>query len=383
MKLEAFRAGLLPAKGRRSQAARWYEDRRWLVGVSRHGSGDRSLELLAYGLQDLDGRELHLVVPERAVSVIRARAAWLTAEVHVHQAHSGTVGTAQAAMSPSEASRFFRILGGLTPPVAFDTSSWPAWLADLAASLECRGVERTKTTRSVVWRYRGRQVLSVRPAASGAFELTAGADFTSAGSDRPAPLRRTVTTATTLTAAELEDIRSTIDSAIDRRRTGEDRGHRERLLQATISSNPALIGMSQVEREVPAWRPRLRPRRGRASIDLLGRDIQRTGHVVETKIRRDPQLGMQALDYWVWANARRLELARPIDVDPYQAFHLDLVLGRSVEPLLHPAAAATLEALRLEVNWRCHLVAEWDTIAEPERTLTPEAEALPPRQLPD
>jgi hypothetical protein len=383
MELETFLSGLTPSHGRPSRAAHWLEDDGRLVAVSRHGSGDRSPELLALGLQGLDGRALHLVVPERAVSVIRARAAWLTAKVRVHQSHGRTVGPAQTAMSPSEASRFFRILGGLTPPVKFDTSSWPAWLVDLTASLECGGVERTQTTRSVVWRYRGRQVLSVRLASAGTLELTAGAAFTSSGSDRPAPLRRTVTTATTLTSAELNDIRSTIDTAIDLRRTGQDPGHRERLLQATISSNPTLIGMTHVRREVPAWRPRLRPRRGRGFIDLLGRDIERTGHVIEAKIHSDPQLGVQALDYWVWADARRLELARHIDADPDRPFHLDLVFGCSTTPLVHAAASATLEALDPElIDWRCHVVAEWDTVAQPHQLLTPRAEALPPRQLP-
>ena len=65
-------------------------------------------------------------------------------------------------------------------------------------------------------------------------------------------------------------------------------------------------------------------------------DEDERGHVTETKIRCDPQLAMQPLDYWAWADAHRLGLAH--------------VLGHSVEPLLHPNAAATLEALGPEVN---------------------------------
>ena len=81
-------------------------------------------------------------------------------------------------------------------------------------------------------------------------------------------------------------------------------------------------------------------------------DEDERGHVTETKIRCDPQLAMQPLDYWAWADAHRLGLAQHIDADPCRPFHLDLdlVLGHSVEPLLHPNAAATLEALGPEVN---------------------------------
>jgi hypothetical protein len=383
MELEAFRAGLTPARGRRSRAACWHEDDRRLVGMSRRRFGHLSLEMLAFGLQGLNGRALHLVVPERAVAVLRARAAWLNAQVHVHRSHGEVVGAAQAAMSPPEASDFFRILGRPTPRLAFDVVAWPVWLVELAGLLENRDVERTQTTRAFVWRYRGRQVLSVRPARAGALELTAGADLPSFGSNRPNPIHRTVTAGTTLTSRELEEIRTAIETAIDRRRTGKDIGHRERLLQATIGSQPALIGMTRLEREVPAWRPRLRPRRGRAFIDLLGRDVDGTGHVIETKIRLDPQLGIQALDYWAWADAHRTRLAESTDADPSRRFELDLVLGCSTQSQLHHAAAATLQALSSEVSWRCHLVTEWDTTAEPERPRTPRAESLVPRQLPD
>ena len=383
MKLEKLRSSPPPPGRNWSRAAEWHQEDGYRLAVTRHGYGNLSLELLAYGLQELNGRELHLVIPEQAVRATRARAAFLDATVHVHRTQASGFRDAEPQMDPTEARRYFRILGGLTPPVTFDTSSWPSWLADLACSLESRGVERSQTTRSVVWRYRGRQVLAVRPASSGTLELTAGADFTIAGSDRPAPIRRTVTAATTLPTSELNELRSTINTAIHRRRSGQDPGHRERLLQATISSTPDLIGMEHVRREVPAWRPRLKPHRGRAFIDLLGRDIERTGHVIELKIRPDPQLGIQALDYWAWANARRTKLAETIGADPDRPFHLDLVLGgQAAETPLHPAAAATLQALVPEVNWRCHLISDWDTIEEPKRPLTLTAETVPPWNLP-
>lgn len=390
MKLGALASGLTTAPGRRSRAADWYHNRGRLVGVCRNLAGKRSLELLAHGLQGLDGRALELVVPTGAVPALRARSAWLDAEIRIHPFQGkGTgfdriVGPVQTAMSPSEACQFYDKLGGLSPTVDLDPSFWPSWLLDVASSLEDRGVQRSQTTRSVVWRYRGRQVLAVRPARSGTLALIAGADFTSSGSDRSAPFRRTITAGTDMAETERDELRTAIDTAIERRRNGEDHGHRERLLQATISSSPDLIGLAQVRREVPAWRPKYRASRGRASIDLLGCDPEQGGHVIEVKIRPDAQLGMQALDYWAWVNARRAELAEDIGADPGRTFQLDLVLGgEAAEEPAHPAAAATLEALAPDVNWRCHIVTNWDTIEEPTRPLTPAATAVPPRQLPE
>ena len=390
MELDDIIAGLEPARGRRSRAANWYEDKQRLVGVSRERPGPRSLDLLAYGLQDLDGRTLELVVPAGAATVIRAQAAWLTGSIRVYRfrkkpegAPGRAVHQAQATMSQSESRRFYSRLGGLTPPVSIDAASWPSWFTDLVSSLERSDVERWHRTRSVVWRYRGRQVLAVRPASSGTLELVAGADFTSTGSDRPAPFRQTVTAGMTMPEAERDDLRSAVHEAIERRRNGEDRGHRERLLQATISGNPALIGMAHVLREVPAWRPKYAASHGRASIDLLGCDTGRVGHVIEVKIRPDPQLGIQALDYWAWAEARRAELAETIGADPSRTFKLELVLGgKAAEGPVHPAAAAALKALAPDIDWRCHIITDWDTIGEPKRQLTPQAEAVPPRQLP-
>jgi hypothetical protein len=90
MELETFLSGTSPARGRRSSAASWHEDEGRLIGVSRRGSGERFLELLAFGLQGLDGRELHLVLPRQAVNATRARAAFLTATVHVHTTQGRT-----------------------------------------------------------------------------------------------------------------------------------------------------------------------------------------------------------------------------------------------------------------------------------------------------
>jgi hypothetical protein len=382
MELETFLSGTAPARGRRSSAASWCEDEGRLIGLSRRGSGERFLELLAFGLQGLDGRALHLVVPHRAVKATRARAAFLSATVHVHPNHPTDIGDAEPRMSVTEATQFYRRLGKPSEPAAWDTGTWEPWLKELADWVESRRVERVRNSELHAWHYRGRQVLSVRHFSEGGHELVAGVNYQSPSGDQPAPVKLRIPAEETITHAQVAAVRSAVDRAIERRRTGEDEKHREHLLQATIWTEPALIGMNQLRREVAAWRPKHKPSAGLAFIDFFGRDADRIGHVIEAKVAPDAQLGIQTLDHWAWANSHRAELAEHIDADPTRPFKLDVVLGRSIRRLLHPAAAATLEALRDDVDWRCHLVSDWDTVGGPRQLLTPRGEALPPRELP-
>jgi hypothetical protein len=388
VELEELRRGMSPARGSLTKSACWYEDDERLLGVSRHGSGDQALDLLAFGLQDLGGRTLQLVIPKAAARATRARAAWLTATVHVHQFHNRTVGAetvsvAQPASSPDESTRFFRLLGRPTPPPdPFDPAGSPDWLVELIDWIESRRVQRVRNSVLHAWHYRGRQVLSVRPFLDG-YKLVAGANYQKPTGRQPTPVTLHISATEPLTLAQTRKITEAVDEAIDRRRTGEDHGHGEHLLQAAIGTDPVLIGMTQLRRELYARRPRYKPNQGPAFIDFLGRDVDRVGHVIETKIGPDAQLGIQALDYWAWANAHRTVLAELIDAEPDCPFRLDLVLGRSPKTLLHLAAAATLDALHPEIDWRCHLVTDWDTLSQPKRLLTPKTDALPPRHLPD
>ena len=364
------------------RAADWHQDEDGRLAVIRHGRGKRSLGLLAYGLRGLDERELHLVVPRQAVDATRARAAFLTATAYVHKAQAADIRDAEPRMTLTEATEFYRQLGEPSEPAKWQAATWEPWLKELVDWVESRRVERVRNSERHAWHYRGRQVLSVRSFAAGGYELIAGANSRTPVEDVPEPVILRTSAGGALTADKKAAVRSAVDAAIDRRRTGEDSRHREHLLQAAIGTEPALIGMTRLRREFAAWRPKYTPSRGRAFIDFLGRDVDRIGHVIETKVGSDAQLGIQALDHWAWADAHRAELAGYIDADPTKPFELDVVLGRRAEPLLHPAAAATLQALRREVNWRCHLVTDWDTIDTPHQLLTPQAEALAPRQLP-
>jgi hypothetical protein len=381
METESFLSGSSPAPGR-SSAASWHEDERRLIAVSHRGSGERFLELFAYGLLGLDGRELHLALPGKAVNATRARAAFLTATVQVHTTQATGIADAEPPMSMTEAMQFYRRLGKPSAPAAWEAVGWDPWLKDLVDWVESRRVERVRNSERHAWHYRGRQVLSVRAFARGGYELIAGANFKAPAGDQPPPVTLVIPAGQKLTSDQKAKVTAAIDRAIERRRTGKDDKHREHLLQAAIGTEPSLIGMTQLRREVAAWRPKYNKSAGLAFIDLLGRDVDRVGHVIETKVAPDAQLGIQVLDLWAWADAHRTELAEHLDADPTHRFKLDIVLGRSSKGLVHSAAAATLRALGDEVDWRCHVVDEWDAIATPRQLLTPHAEALPPRDLP-
>jgi hypothetical protein len=374
--------GLERPAGAWPRMASWYANERRLVAVSAHGHGNRSLDALAYGLEKLDGRELHLVVPRAAVAPLRARAAFLCPTVYVHAARQGNVGDGERPMSIPEAIAFYRRLGTPTPAPRWDVSTWPARLVELVDWVESRRVERVRTTRDYTWHYRGRQVLYVRPGRAGAYVLIAGVNYKEPRGDQPAPVALDISASSPLTTLHLAEVKAAVDEAIERRRDGTDDSHREHLLQAAIGTDPSLVGVSHLRRELPAWRPKVKPRSGRAFIDFVARDVDRVGHVIETKVGPDAQLGFQALDYWAWVEAHRAGLAGTIEADPDQPFELDIALGLSNKQAIHPAAAATLRAFVDGITWRCHLVSSWDTIDQPGQLLVPAAEPLATRVLP-
>jgi hypothetical protein len=153
-------------------------------------------------------------------------------------------------------------------------------------------------------------------------------------------------------------------------------GHREHLLQAAIGTDPSLLGVSHLRRELPAWRPKVKPRSGRAFIDFIARDVDRVGHGIETKIGPDAQLGFQALDYWAWAEAHRAELAGTIEADPNRRSSSTSPSGcRTNEP--PPCCRRHLAGLHTSISWRCHLVSSWDTVAQPVSSWCPRPSLWP------
>ena len=374
--------GLQPPVGNRTRLADWYADDTCLVAVSRPPYGDRAIQLLPYGLQGLEGRELHLVVPPAAADPIRARAALLDLPVLVHVARPDAPTEALENWHLDEALDWYRRLGDIEPLYSWDNSSWPVWLIQLIDWLESRRVERVQTKAAYSWHYRGRQVLHLRVGKK-SHKLIVGVNYRDPKGDQPSPFCLEVLVGDDPPPGAMDAARRALDEAIERRRVAADDGHREHLLQAAIGTDPSLIGVAATFRELPAWRPKQQPRRGRGYVDFVATDIDRIGHVVETKIGPDAQLGVQVIDYWAWVEAHRTRIADQVGADPEQPFKLDVVLARSSKPLMHPAAAETLRALVAPIDWRVHVLENWDTIERPNQLLMPDAPApLRPRQLP-
>ena len=86
-------------------------------------------------------------------------------------------------------------------------------------------------------------------------------------------------------------------------------------------------------RELPAFRRTYSDKRrvaewGRGFIDLLGGDAQGAIRVVETKLGADDMLVLQGLDYYVWADRFRDELAGKLGIDQRAPLTLHFVVGR-------------------------------------------------------
>ena len=386
MNVDALTEGMDRYAGRGvTTYADWFRGEGRLVGVYRRGQGKDAWRLLAYGLeyrQRLGAVRLDLVLPHEAARHSAMRVALLDPQldIHLHVQDAKQQLTLIDPMELDEAIGAYRQLGGIGQrPDPDDISPLPPWLQELADWVETRRVERIRMRGYYSWHFRGRQVLRVRRS-TGTWELTAGVAYKTPTGNQPTV--RTVGKDGPLSDGDTEALRAAIDDAIENRRIGKDRGHRESLLQAAIGVDPATIGLMTVDREVPAWRPQ-----GRGKIDFLGFDEDGRPHVVETKIGPDPQLGIQGLDYWAWTRAHQREFVDGLvdgqgDVDAEPSIRF--VLGTSNKALLHAAAAATLEAIRPTIDWRVQVIQDWDMLDPTKHLLRPSvAERLRPRTLPD
>lgn len=377
-----------------SRLADWYASDDRLVGVSASAYRDRAIQLLAYGLEHADGRELQLVLPIPAVEPTLARAACLAAPMTVYANRRGEVGEGpQSGMSFDEAVRWYGRLGPPRPLLPWlDEGSvtgsaapptWPEWLVALVDHVEMFRVERVRRPSYRSWHYRGRQVLKVVEAKNHVI-ITAGVNYQKPAAGQPAAVVEKLSKSREPSVALRASIREAVEGAVLRRHTAEDAGHAEHLLQGAIGTDPSLIGLTEVVRELPAWRPSgKKPKRaGGGFLDFVGLDVDGTLHAVETKIGPDAQLGLQALDYWLWCTAHRHELDRQLG-GRSAGVELDVVLGHHpTKTLMHPAARATLQALHGAVPWRCHIVDGWNTLVTPLSMLVASAENLPSRTLP-
>ena len=365
-------AGLAPPTGRWTALGDWWADDRRIMVRAREQHGQRADELLAYGLERLQGRTLTLVLPPGASEITANRAAFLDADIEVYE--EGGAGCVPRPIPPvSKAVDWYGGLGDVTSLADADQFEGPGWLVELIDWLESRRVERIRRSQYWAWHYRGRQILRLQRK-GGALQLVAGVDYRDPSERQPPPLAVDVVDGDELDTGMVGRIMSQLDQAIDRRRTGEDRDHREHLLQSAVAMDPSLLGMRELVRELPAWRPSVERTAGRGFIDFVGVDVDERLHVVETKIGPDAMLGLQGLDYYGWAMAHREQVARQAGADPgNHSVQLHFVFACNPKGLMHAAAGATLERLAPDIPWRCHVIDDWNTVDRPKQLLRPHA----------
>ncbi len=378
---ELLHGGTRPP-GRWTTLAQWRDVGDVLVGVFDQQDPGHSLSLLPYGLERLGGRDLQIAVPAEVVDATRHRAAFLTADVRVLELADDEL-LPHPSSSPARALEWYGELGPVTAVADVDDLDGPTWLVDLIDWLESRRVERIRRRSYWSWHYRGRQILRLSTS-RGSCRLVAGVAYSRPRGDQPLPVRVEAHADTGPTDEELAYVRRAIDEGIERRRVGIDRGHREHLLQAALAVDPSIIGMTELIREFPAWRPSLGDGAGRGFVDFLGVDVDGGLHVIETKIGPDAMLGLQGLDYWAWATAHKDELSQSLGLEPSdKPVELHVVVATSPKALLHAAAAETLRRLDPQIPWRCHVITDWNTVDRPRQLLRPRAASgIRPRTVP-
>lgn len=385
MLTEDFFGGRGKPGGLWTSLAQWRGDDRTLVALCPDADPIRATKVLAYGLEQLHGRALHIGVPAAAVPAMRHRAALLTADITTFEhADDGRIQQVPPS-SQAESLRWFGSLGKVRAVKDVDSFDGPPWLLELIDWLESRRVERVRPKHSWAWHYRGRQVLQVKES-GGRYKLVAGVAYSKPTQEQPAPVHIESSASRGLASQDLERVREAVDAAIERRRVGDDKGHREHLLQAALGVDPALIGLTRLLREYPAWRPGSDDVGGQGFIDFLGVDIDDGLHVVETKIGPDPTLGLQGLDYWAWVTSHKDAITKELGIHPQdpRPVTLDYVVACSDKALLHRAAAQTSDALHTDIPWRFHVITDWDTVARPGRLLRPRAvPGIRPGTVPD
>ena len=363
--------GGTPPSGRWTTIAQWRTTGDSLVAVFDYPDPSYALGLLPYALERLGGRDLQVAVPTDAVEATRHRAAMLTADIEVLEQVGAEVRPVPASTS-GDALVWYAKRGPVTDVVGVDEFNGPPWLVDLVDWLESRRVERIRRSQYWSWHYRGRQILRIGKS-GGTYRLLAGVAYAKPREDQPAPVRVEAAADPGPTAQEIETIKEALDRAIERRRVGVDRGHREHLLQAALAVDPSILAMTRLVREFPAWRPSLSDAGGRGFIDFLGVDVDGGLHVIETKIGPDPMLGLQGLDYWAWVTAHKDEVSACLGLEPSEEpVGLHYVIATSGKTLIHQAAAETMRRLGPDIPWRCHVITDWNTVDRPRRLLRPQ-----------
>ena len=244
-----------------------------------------------------------------------------------------------------------------------DLAERTSWVRPLTAWAERHpALDAAHRPSYLAWHVDGRQVLQVRRSRGGV-RVTAGVNYSEHRRD-VTELATTRDLSGILTSADLETLQAAVERAV-KGRTAGDVENLEHMLQARLASEPSrtTLGLTKVLRELPATRPGSR----RAFIDLLGVDTRGNIRIIETKLGRDRMLGLQGLDYWVWASEHRPELVAEIrshggTVKDAPRIYLDFLVGTRDDATAAPdlrLLVPQLEALDGQISWRIGIIRGW------------------------
>jgi hypothetical protein len=363
---------------RLSRQYAFHGDDRVLVVVTWPKSPQKTIdEALAWGLALAGDLRVVLLLPEAAARPTLQRVPWVEASVEVFT-FDGIDSTTATPAKISAREAVLDDVAGWGPRRAASEQALgaeqAAWVAGLVEWLNEHPYLSARHRPSyLAWHSAGRQVLKILRTRS-EIRIEAGVRYSKPTADQPTP-PPPLTVHGSLSEVQFAQARSAVEIAIARRHEGQDVGHEEHRLQHALQSayatNSELIGLTDLRREYPAWRPGRTP----AFIDFLGVDAHGRPHVVETKLDHDLMLPVQGLDYWIWAKANpellHKELGSMIDAPPV----IDFIVGAyKTTKVLGPYALRQLETFDDSVDWRFHVVSDWQADLH--------IESLPPRQTP-
>lgn len=343
-----------------------------LVVLVAEGESDRQVdESLAAGLALQGDRDLHVVLPDVARRSPADQPVWQATADRLPWIDTPTWlwvhgdGHVRPVPTPRRTTVLQRACqqGGPVPWEGHDLGDRAGWVQPLVHWATQTSVPLKAAHRGsyLAWHVDGRKVLQVRRTTAGV-AVTGGVNYTHADhGPRPAKLHLQGP----VTDEEVAEVQAAVELAATRRMDGTDDADVEARLQSRLDDAPAVLGLvGPVLRELPLSRPGS----PRAYVDLVGVDGAGNVHLVETKVKRDWMLGLQALDYWVWARANRQALVDVLTTagaalaDKPKVF-LDVVVGTTNgdQPGDIRLLLPQLEALTGSMTWRIGDVTGWRT----------------------
>lgn len=348
-------------------------DDQQLAVLVPHGEAAKDIDkALAFGLAFQGDRDLHLVLPEGEREIRGAEAesyasasllrlAFVVTPVRVWT-HDAEGRLTEHPIPPRDQALASTRLDEAIPASSYSLGERESWVASLTERAD-EELDAAHTNSYLSWHVEGRQALKIERTTAGV-RITAGTDYSAHREDKT--LAEVITLTQPLTASQQETIWAAVDRTVEERAGGADAENLEHLLQARLDTDEGRAALrlgSRLERELAATRPGQR----RAYVDLVGVDERGHIHIIETKLGLNVMLGLQGLDYWMWAVAHRAELAeilrsRGHDVAEEPKILLDYVVGGRTDD--GSAAdvrylAPVVEALAGDIRWTIGTVHCW------------------------